>query len=285
MKILNAKSEIPQNVSLIMGFFDGVHAGHRNVIKNTFDNIRVVVTFSSSPALFFNKPFDYIYSRTQNYEILETLGVDYIYEQNFADIANISAEKYIGDLIKLFNPKSITTGFNHTFGAGKLGNPAFLEKRSESYRYFCTPATIIEGNVVSSTNIRKLLMEGSIEQANKLLVDNFKLEATVIHGAKIGRQLGFPTANMKYPERIIKIPYGVYKVKVLDKFAIMNWGIKPTIGSEEVIYIHIPNFDKDLYGETLKFEIVSKIRDEKKFDNLEDLKSQIKKDIELCLKS
>jgi riboflavin kinase/FMN adenylyltransferase len=106
----------------------------------------------------------------------------------------------------------------------------------------------------------------------------------VIEGAKLGRKLGFPTANMKYPEEIVKIPYGVYKIKVFDKLAIMNWGIKPTIGAEEAIEIHIPNFEEDLYGKAITFEIISKIRDEKKFNNLEDLKEQIKKDIELCLK-
>ena len=89
---------------------------------------------------------------------------------------------------------------------------------------------------------------------------------------------------MKYPKDIVKIPYGVYKVKLLNKPAIMNWGIKPTIGSEEVIEVYIPNYEENLYGKELTVEIISKIRDEIKFDSLEELTAQIKKDVEICLK-
>ena len=90
--------------------------------------------------------------------------------------------------------------------------------------------------------------------------------------------------NMIYPKDIVRIPYGVYKVLADDKPAVMNWGIKPTIGSEEIIEVHIPNYNADLYGKNLTVEIISKIREESKFHNLEELKSQIKKDIETCLK-
>ena len=285
MEILNEKSNLPQNVSLILGFFDGVHAGHQNVIKNTpKDTKKVLVTFSASPAEYFKKNYNYIYPRKYNYKLVENFGCEYIFEQDFSKRAQLSAEEYLNRLIKLFNPTSITTGFNHTFGVNKQGNPEFLTNKQTSFKYFCTEPTIINDQVVSSTLIKQALTNGEIEKANNLLTRKFQLESNVIEGAKLGRKLGFPTANMKYPEEIVKIPYGVYKVKVFDKLAIMNWGIKPTIGAEETIEIHIPNFEEDLYGKTITFEIISKIRDEKKFDNLEDLKEQIKKDIELCLK-
>lgn len=285
MEILNENSSYPQQVSLILGFFDGVHAGHFDVIQNTANNCKkVVVTFSKSPAEYFKKEHYYIYSRKNNYHYIENLGVQYLYEQDFAKIANLSAEEYLEKLVKKFNPISITTGFNHTFGANRSGNPNFLEKNQKGFKYFCTPATKIDEIIVSSTKIKEFLNNGEIEKANKFLTRNFILESKVIEGAKLGRKLGYPTANMKYPKDIIKLPYGVYKVRVFDKPAVMNWGIKPTIGSEELIEIHIPNFDANLYKKDLKIEILSKIRNEIKFSSIEDLKLQIEKDVQECLK-
>lgn len=284
MEILKENTKLPQEVSLILGFFDGVHAGHQNVINNTPENKKVLVTFSSSPAEYFGKDFCYIYPREYNYRLLERTGVDYIYEQDFSQIAKLTAEEYLEKLIRLFKPKSITTGFNHTFGANKQGNPDFLTQHQTSFKYYCTEATIIDNDIVSSTLIKNKLDNGDIENANKLLTKNFVIESQVIEGAKLGRKIGFPTANMKYPEKIVKIPYGVYKVRAFNKPAIMNWGIKPTIGSEELLEIHIPNFEQNLYNKNLQIEILSRIRDEQKFENIDDLKAQIKKDVTECLK-
>lgn len=284
MKILKKDSNIPQQPSLILGYFDGIHAGHRDVIRNCPRGTKVLVTFSSSPAEYFGKNISYIYKRMFNYNLIEELGVDYIYEQDFSKIADMTAEEYLNLLIKKFNPSSVTTGFNHTFGANKQGNPEFLEKNKTSFEYFCTPPTKLENEIVSSTRIKELLALGEIEKANRFLVNNFTLESKVIKGAKLGRKLGFPTANLKYPEKIVKIPYGVYKIRVLSMPAVMNWGIKPTIGSKEVMEVHIPNYEGNLYGKKIEIEVISKIRDEKKFDSLEDLKKQIEKDVQECLK-
>ena len=284
MKILNSKSKLPQQVSLILGFFDGVHLGHADVIKNTLSEEKVVVTFSSSPAEYFNGKVNYIYPREYNYDLLHKLGVKYIYEQEFADIAKMSAEEYLDMLVQKFNPISITTGFNHTFGAKKRGTPDFLEEKQGTYKFLCTPATTINNEVISSTYIKKFLQDGNLEQANNMLGENFTLFSTVVKGVQLGRKLGFPTANMEYPSGIVKIPYGVYKVKVLDLYAVMNWGVKPTLsGKEEVLEVYIPNFNGNLYNKTLAVEVISKIRNEKKFDSLDELKKQIEKDVNACL--
>ena len=121
---------------------------------------------------------------------------------------------------------------------------------------------------------------------------NFIIEGKVIHGAKIGRTIGFPTANINYPEDLVKIPYGVYGVLVYIEdynqnkqlYGLMNWGIKPTVNSTEepVAEVHIIDFDEDLYGKNIKIEIVKQIRQEKKFKNLEELKNQINEDIRAC---
>ena len=157
MEILTPKSTIPQNVSLILGFFDGVHAGHQNVINNTPENKKILVTFSSSPAEYFGKEFNYIYPREYNYKLIEKTGVDYIYVQVFSQIAKLTATEYLKKLVSLFKPKSITTGFNHTFGANKQGNPDFLTQHQSSFKYYCTEATIINNDIVSSTLIKNKL--------------------------------------------------------------------------------------------------------------------------------
>lgn len=284
MKYLGNNSNFPQNVALILGFFDGIHAGHQNVIRNCPDVTKVLVTFSSSPACYFGHQADNIYSRKYNYILCEQFGVEYVYEQDFQKIAKMSAADYLRKLIEIFAPTSITTGFNHTFGADREGNSYFLENNQGKYTYYCTPATTIDNQIVSSTQIKTLLKKADITQANKMLTRNFSISSTVIEGKKIGRQLGFPTANMIYPKDIVRIPYGVYKVLANGRPAVMNWGIKPTIGAEETLEVHIPNYNADLYGKNLTIEIISKIREEIKFHNLEELKSQIKKDIETCLK-
>lgn len=284
MEILYENSLFPQKVALVLGFFDGVHAGHRDVIKNSGQGKKVLVTFSKSPAEYFGTHFEYIYSREYNYSLIENLGVDYIFEREFEILANISADDYLKDLINKFNPTSITTGFNHTFGVHRQGNPDFLREHQKSYNYFCTPPTKIDNEVVSSTRIKELLKVGNIEKANKFLTRNFSIESVVIKGAQLGQKLGFPTANMKYPKNIVRIPYGVYKVNVAGMPAIMNWGVKPTIGAEECLEIHIPNYKSNLYGQKMRVEIISKIRDEKKFESLEDLRNQIEKDVKICLK-
>lgn len=284
MEMLYENSNFPKNVSLILGFFDGVHAGHQKLINQAPESKKVLVTFSTSPAKFFGKKFNYIYSREDNYRILDNLGIDYIYERDFASLASISAGDYLEDLILKFSPINIITGFNHTFGVNKLGNAEFLRAKASSYEYVCVPPEKINDIVVSSSEIKKYIENGDIEKANKFLTRKFSLTSSVIEGAKLGRNLGFPTANMKYPDNIVKLPYGVYKVRVFNLPAVLNWGVKPTIGSEELLEVYIPNFQANLYGKELTLEIETKLRDEIKFSDFEELKKQIQKDVDECLK-
>ena len=142
-----------------------------------------------------------------------------------------------------------------------------------------------DGKIISSTCIKKLLKAGETEGAKELLYLPFSVTSEVIKGSQTGRTLGFPTANMKYPEHIVKLPFGVYKVNVLNRPAIANWGIKPTLnGKEPVLEVHIPDFSENLYGQLLKVEFIKKIRDERKFDSLDELKIQITQDLKECLK-
>lgn len=275
--------------SLILGFFDGVHAGHREVVKTALsENTQsVLLTFKTSPSAYFGRNVEYIFPREKNYQLLKALGVDEIVEQDFSELANITADDYLNCLIDKYNPVSISTGFNYTFGANRSGNPDLLAQNQSkyNYNYICSNACLVDNEIVSSTNIRTLLKNGKIEKANRFLNSNFSIKSKVVEGEKLGRELGFPTANMVYPETIVKLPYGVYSAKVLDKPAVLNWGVKPTVnGRTEILEVHIPNFKADLYGQTLEVEFIKKIRDEKKFENIEELRLQIKEDVEECLK-
>ena len=275
---------------LILGFFDGVHAGHQAVIKSALEYAErtVLITFNDSPAKFFNQKYEYILSRPDSINKIKTLGVDDVVLLDFDSIANMSAEEYLEYLVSEYSPASISTGFNHTFGKNKGGDCNFLEKNQQKYgyKYLCTPPLMQNGEVVSSTLIRKLLHRGELEQANSLLKSNFTLEGTVIKGAQLGRTIGFPTANINYPENIVKLPYGVYSAMVGKNNAVLNWGIKPTVHNtlEPVLEAHILGLSEDLYGKEIRIEFLKRIREERKFSSLDELKNQIEKDIISCSK-
>ena len=277
-------------IGLVLGFFDGVHLAHQEVIRSALSYAEkvCVVTFLSSPAEFFGKDYKYIYSREKSIEKIKSLGVDEVVELDFSQIATMPAENYLHSLIEKYSPVSISTGFNHTFGKNKSGNVEFLDKNSVKYgyKYFCVPAQKCDGKVISSTYIKELLQDGEIEQANRLLGSKFSITGTVIEGAQIGRTIGFPTANINYPKNIIQIPYGVYAAKVNGHAGVLNWGLKPTVHNikEPIVEVHILGYEGNLYGKNIEIDILKKLRNEQKFANLEELKLQIKKDADECLK-
>lgn len=275
---------------LVLGFFDGVHTAHQAVIGSAaeYADEIIVVTFKDSPAKYFRKKFESIYPRVKSIEKIKSLGVEKVIELDFAEIANMPAEDYLNYLIEEFKPVSISTGYNHTFGKNKSGNPEFLSKNAEKYgyKYICIPPQKFKNEIISSTLVRQLLRDGKIETANQLLDSNFLLEGVVIKGAQLGRTIGFPTANINYPAEIVQIPFGVYSARVNNMPAVLNWGMKPTVHNtkEPVVEVHIINFDGDLYGSNIEIEVLKKIRSEKKFNSLEKLKTQIEKDVKECLK-
>lgn len=277
--------------SLILGFFDGVHIAHRAVINYALDYANkkntTLITFKDSPAIYFGKEKEYILTRSESIKRIKALGVTEVIELDFPSIARTKAEDYLKYIIAEFSPDAIFTGFNHSFGANKEGCPEFLEKnqRKYNYKYFCIPAQVVDKEIISSTLIKNYLKIGDIKKSNELLCDNFILEGKVIKGAQIGRKIGFPTANIQYPDGIVKIPFGVYKVIFENKPAILNWGMRPTVHNikEPVAEIHIPNFEANLYDKKIRVEVIKQIRSEKQFKNLEELKIQISKDIKECL--
>ena len=293
MQIFN---ELSKNIglSLALGFFDGVHLGHRAVIQSAVNFAKqnntksAVITFSDHPCCYFwGVCPKYILTRKEREKRIEALGADYLYELDFASISGLTAEEYLRDiLVKYFKPLAISTGWNHNFGYKKSGDVKFLAKNSKKYgyEYFELPPLQIEKEIISSTQIRKLLANGNVEKANTMLGQKFSIEGEVIKGNQIGRTIGFRTANLVYPPELIELPYGVYSVETTYGIGIANFGMRPTInGSNAVLEVHILDFDKDIYGEDIRVEFNKMIRHERKFPSLEELKNQINEDIKQIL--
>lgn len=291
MQIFTELNKNP-NLSLALGFFDGVHLGHRAVIKSAVDfakqnrNKSAVITFSDHPCCYFwGVCPKYILTRKQREQRIEELGVDYLYELDFESIAGLTAQDYLKDiLVNHFTPVSISTGWNHNFGCKKSGDVKFLQDNSKKYgyEYFELSPQKVDNEIISSTTIRKLLSDGNIEKANDMLGSKFTITGKVVKGNQIGRTIGFKTANIVYPPELIELPYGVYSVNTNYGKAIANFGIRPTVnGSHAVLEVHILDFDKDIYGETITVEFNKMIRAEKKFASLDTLKEQISLDIQM----
>lgn len=287
-----------KNLSLALGFFDGVHRAHRKVILNAVEYAKqngiksAVITFNTHPAEAAGKQVKYITTIQTRDELIKSLGVDYIFSIDFdKNLMDITHTEYLDALVNKFNPQAITTGFNHTFGKARLGTSGFLEENSKKYgyEYFLIKPETLNGEVISSSVIRKKLAAGDISLANEMLGHSFSFGGKVIYGNQIGRTIGFPTANIIYPEELVTIPYGVYAVRITVKNethkGMMNFGIKPTIDETNkipVAEVHILNFDDDIYGEAVNIDIEKQIRTERKFPSLEELKKQIEKDLMSC---
>ncbi len=297
MEILN-KLKSNENLAIALGFFDGVHLGHKAVINAAVDyakknNIKsAVVTFRQSPYVALNnvKP-NYIITLEEKIKAIKKLGVDYLYLSDFTeDLAKQTASDYLKNLVDDLHPKMIATGFNHYFGYNKSGGVDYLRLMQQEYEYEFKEIDPIKLNedVISSTAIRKALSNGDIPKANSMLGYRFYVKNEVIKGRQIGRTIGFKTANLKMPEKMINIPDGVYavEVEVLGKkhMGIANFGSNPTVtdDSQKLLEVHIIDFNQDIYGELVKVSFLVKIRNEKKFQSLTELKAQIEKDIE-CL--
>lgn len=295
MQIFTELNKNP-NLSLALGYFDGVHLGHKAVILSAVNfahkngNKSAVITFKDHPCCFFYGVCPkYILTREDRLSHLEVLGVDYVYILDFnAKLCMLSAQDYLKNvLIDNFSPKSISTGFNHYFGAKKSGGVDLLTQMQSvyGYKYFEVPPQKMGKDTISSTVIRNALSKGQIANANEMLGYNFTISGEVIKGQQLGRKIGFRTANLMYPPELIDLPFGVYSVIVHYQNAvyrgITNFGIRPTVSNTNQCSLetHILDFDRDIYGENIAVEFLKMIRLEKKFASIEELKKQIKDDI------
>lgn len=295
MKIFNELVPI-HNLSLALGFFDGIHLGHSVVIKNAVDfasknNIKSgVILFNNHPREFFTgTKIENILTFNDKASILSQMGIDYIFLLDFnIEIAQMTASEYLENVIMhYFKPKAISTGFNHTFGKSGLGDSCLLKDYAKNYafKYFQIPPITTDNNIISSTTIRNAVKNSNFELAKKLLGYDFFIKSPVIHGRQIGRTINFPTANLIYPENIVQLETGVYLTKVTTNNksykGILNYGYRPTIDNTDKIpvpEVHLIDFSGNLYGHIIKVAFIEKIRDEQLFNSLSELKCQISKD-------
>lgn len=286
-------SNLLENSAVALGFFDGVHLGHQAVINQMLKmskklNVHsCVVTFETHPLqILARKPYPGIISLNKRIEIFDKMGVENILLLDFDNnLLSLSAYNYLQNLKNSINPKIISVGFNHHFGNDKKGNREFLIKNETvfDYKSYICPPVEINNEIVSSTLIKKYIKKGNFEKTNTLLGRHFSLTGVVQKGEKIGREIGFATANIEQSSNLVQIPNGVYitRTEINKKLynSITNIGTAPTLkNTKNLIETHIFNFEKDIYNKEIEIFFIKKLRDEKKFNSKEELINQIKKD-------
>lgn len=278
-----------------LGNFDGVHAGHRRLIEAAVTKAKekglasAVFTFSNHPKSLIPgaKPVKNIVYREEKEALIRELGIDYYVNIPFtADIMQMTPETFVKTFLhEKLNAKEIFCGFNYHFGFKGEGDTKLLRILGAKYGFHVNEmkAVSIDGDVVSSTLIRNMIMAGEMEECSKYLGRNYDIGGEVVVGNRLGRTIGFPTSNIMIDESMVTPPNGVYITYCIYngvKYpSITNVGIKPTIGSfKKNMETHIFNFDKELYGKHIKVEFIKKTRDEVKFRNIEELSAQIARD-------
>lgn len=283
------------NTVLTLGNFDGLHLGHQELIRMVMKRARetgavsMVVTFRPHPLKILAPekcpPLISIYE--EKIALFEKLGIDVLVKIPFTlDFAAMSPEDFTKKILcDLLGAKEIFVGYNYRFGKGRRGDVATLKRLGEKYGFVVREVEQIalDGEVISSTKIRKLLAEGSVEHAARLLGRTYAITGVVVKGDGRGKGLGFPTANIA-PKHSIIPANGVYAVRffVREKFydGIVNIGLRPTFDENRLtIEVHVLDFDEDIYGEEISLYFIGKIREERKFRSPEELVRQIVSDV------
>ena len=286
---------------ITVGTFDGVHLGHQKIITHlvkkakqkdcgtlllTFDpHPRKVVQPSNAPML--------LQTIEERSEILSKLGLEIIFVQPFTKaFSKLNAEEYVKDiLVNQLNVEHLLVGYNHRFGKNRTANIFDLKKLGKKYKFSVgeIQAHIVNKITVSSTKIRHAINNGNIKYANSLLGHTYKLKGIVMKGRQNGKKIGFPTANVKINEREKILPKnGVYAVKVnyneMTNLAMMNIGTNPTFSGNYISNeVHLINWDGNLYKK-IEIFFIERIRDEKKFNSIQDLSIQLQNDKNYVLK-
>ena len=298
MKIHKKFENIPtdfKNAVVALGNFDGVHRGHQCVIgeaKNKAVKLGaplILLTFSIHPRRFFlpdTEPF-IITPLEGKIPLLKALGVDGVIALDFASVKDMSAQDFITKiLIQGINAQSVSVGYNYQFGKDRLGTSGMLKKCTAFETIISSQQKSIDGDIFSSTTIRRCIQNGEIGKATAMLGRPFEISGIIERGQQLGRTIGFPTANIDLQD-FIRPHYGVYAVRVGVDLGesthwydgVANFGVRPTTNNpKEVFETHIFDFDEDIYDHPIRVALISFIRAEQKFENFDALKEQITKD-------
>ncbi|WP_072988964.1 bifunctional riboflavin kinase/FAD synthetase [Pseudozobellia thermophila] len=296
-----SKYDEPHPTAITIGTFDGVHIGHRQILERLIKNAATlglkstVLTFFPHPRMVLQKDTDIKLLNTidEKTQILKDLGLDQLIIHPFTkEFSRLTATEFVRDiLVNQLKTKKIIIGYDHRFGRNRNANITDLRAFGSTLDFEVEeiPAQEVEEVSVSSTKIRKALEEGNIATANTYLGYHYMLTGTIVKGKGLGRQLNFPTANLHIGENYKLIPKnGVYVVQAELKghtvYGMMNIGYNPTVsGKDKSIEINFFDFSQDLYGQKIQVEILHRIRDEHKFDSVEDLRRQLQKDKQTSL--
>ncbi|HMC85533.1 MAG TPA: bifunctional riboflavin kinase/FAD synthetase [Chitinophagaceae bacterium] len=287
-----------------IGTFDGVHLGHQQIIEQLKKEAQaiggetVLVTFDPHPRkIVSNKPLQLINSLPEKIELLQKQGVDNIVVVPFTrSFSSQTANEYVEDfLVKKFHPHTVIIGYDHRFGKDRSGDFHLLEEYAgrHAFKLIEIPVHLVDEAAISSTKIREALLNGWLEDVCRFLGYDYFFEGLVVQGNKLGRTIGYPTANLQPKMEDKLIPgNGVYAVTVeiikeqanknkdLPPYkGMMNIGTRPTVdGTKRVIEVNIFDFDEDIYGATLRVYLKKFLRQEQKFNGLDALKEQLAKD-------
>lgn len=304
MRFINLKTRaeeasLPNSSVLCLGNFDGVHIGHRQLVASVLAKIEHLNDDSCnlvSGAWFFDSNFykntQEIYTIDEKLDVFASLGLDYAIIADFDEMKTLSPESFVKDVLQN-GCKCVhaVCGENFRFGARASGDCNSLTNLMNGNATIVPLMSVSSGVtkdenvVISSTYIRSLLSEGNVFLANSLLGKNYQICETVIHGKALGRTLGIPTINQNIKSKQFILKNGIYAtlctIDGVSYKGVTNVGVRPTVddNGHKNIETHIIDFDEDCYGKDVKIEFLSRIRDEMKFDNIDALKEQIKKDI------
>jgi riboflavin kinase/FMN adenylyltransferase len=299
MRVFQNLATLPKfkNAVITIGSYDGLHAGHQQIIQRLNDLAKeeggesVLITFHPHPRLVLvpdDTSLKLITSVNEKIEVLKRYGVDNVVVVPFTKaFSEQTPLEYVRDfLVKYFEPKRIVIGYDHRFGNKRAGGIELLKELTFLFNYQVEEIEKheVDDIAVSSSKIRKALLEGKIEKANSFLNHPFTLTGHVVHGKKIGTEIGYPTANLEVERQNKIIPKaGIYAVYVLFNDArykaMLYIGNRPTLnGQDQSIEVNLFDFKGDLYGKTLCVEFIAHVREDAKFDSLEGLTTQIAKD-------
>ncbi|MGN6162917.1 MAG: bifunctional riboflavin kinase/FAD synthetase [Flavisolibacter sp.] len=305
MQVYRSIENLPSftNAVITIGTFDGVHEGHKKIVAaltaeaKKIDGESIIITFDPHPRKIV-KPDEHlqlINTLSEKIELLGQTGIDHLVVVPFTyEFADQTAEQYIEDfLINKFHPHTIIIGYDHHFGKARKGNYKLLEEKCDAFHYKLLeiPKLIVDEIGVSSTKIRNALLQSDVETANKLLGYDFFFEGIVVQGDKLGRQLGYPTANLEYTDKEkIHLGHGVYAVYVeingIRKKGMLSIGNRPTLlHSNEKIEVNIFDWNEEIYGQTIRVIVKKFLRPQEKYGSLEELIQQLHMDKENSLQA
>lgn len=305
MKIIRSlesiQNEFQNGSSLTLGNFDGIHVGHQTLLLRTVEKAKelgipsVVVTYYPNPSVVLGKKpnFKYLSSESEKEELIRGFGIDYLIVLDFTlTLSKMTAEDFMEQIMmNTLHARHIVIGYNHFFGAERRGDFTLLDNNKTKYGYTVElrEAVLKKDSKISSSLIRGFLDKGEMEEAKILLGRNYHISGTVVEGAKRGRTIGFPTANLQIPNDKLLPSVGVYacfvKIDGKDHKGMVNIGFNPTFdGLGLHVEVNIFDFDENCYGKEIELEMVKKIREEQKFDGIESLKNQLNRDKETSLR-